>query len=100
MEVTKWLNSKRRCRDGRDRALSAFLATRLKHRLCHLLDEQRYAIGALHDVLLDTRDEQLVAGNSVDHGSDFVPPQPIKGECCDVRPSPRRLEFGSKRDDQ
>src|SRR6476660_6252412 len=94
-------NGQRRGRDRRNRALGTFLTTRLKYRLGHFLDEQWNAIGALHDVLPYAREQRLVASNTVDHGSDVALPQPIKGECCDVRLSdPRRLKFGPTRDDQ
>ena len=47
------------------------------------------------------REQRLIAGNMVDHGSDFALPQPIESEGCDVRlPNPWRLKFGPIRNDQ
>jgi len=89
-------NGQRRCRDRRNRPLGVVLITRLKYRLRHFLDEQRYAIGALHDVLPDMREQRLIA--AVDHGSDFALAQPIDSQGCYVRlPNPLRFKFGPVR---
>src|ERR1700676_1245719 len=94
-------NGKRWRRDRSNRALGLFLATRLKYRLGHLLDEKGNTIGALYDVLPNTCEQRLVAGNTVDHGSDFALPKPIKSEGWDGGPpNPRGFKFGAIRDDQ
>ena len=77
------------------------LALCLQHRLGHFLHEQRNAVGALDDVLPDTRRQLLVADDAVDHGVDVALRQPIEGEGGDMRPSdPRRLEFRPEGHDQ
>jgi hypothetical protein len=77
------------------------LAARFQHRLCHLLDEQGDAVGALDDVLPDALRQHLVADEVVDHRADFALRQSIDGECSHVRPSdPRRVEFRPERHDQ
>ena len=90
----------RRGRNGRSRSRVAF-ALRFQHRLRHFLNEQRNAVSALDNVLPNTRRQRLVAGDAVDHGSDFALAEPIESECSDVRSSdPRRLELRSVRHDQ
>ncbi len=46
---------------------------RLQHRLGHLLDEQRDAVGALDNVLTDVGWQRVVADNALNHGVDFAP---------------------------
>ena len=62
--------------DGTAAAGAVALALSLQHRLCHLLYEQRNAVGALNDVLADFRGKKLVADDAVDHVGDVAPPQP------------------------
>ena len=41
--------------------------TRLQHRLGELLDEQRHAVGARHDLLQHLRRQRLAAGDPCHH---------------------------------
>jgi hypothetical protein len=81
--------------------LRFFLTPRFQHCLGHLLHEQGNAIRALDDVLPDTRPDEFVADNVVDHGLDVALRQPIDCESRYVRPSdPGRLELWTERHNQ
>ena len=93
---------RQRRRGNRSHSLHRFqLAASLQHGLCHLLHEQRDAVGALDDVHSDVCRQRPVADDVVDHGADLAMSQPIEGKSCDVRlPDPGRLELRPKRHDQ
>ena len=87
-----------RAEDGTAAAVRSRVAfaLRFQHRLGHFLDEQRNAVSALDNVLPNARGQRLVAGDAVDHGSDFALAEPVERECGDVRSSnPRRLKLRS-----
>ena len=86
---------------SRGSPLRLVLTPRFQHCLGHLLHEQGNAIRALDDVLPDTRWDEFVADDAVNHGLDVVLRQPIDGESRHVMPSdPRRLELWTERHDQ
>ena len=78
------------------------LALRLQHRLRHLLDEQRNAVGALYDF---RRYISPAAPCSRPVGRSWPPlsrsPSRLSAQSCHMRPSdPRRREFRPERYDQ
>src|SRR6516164_6166551 len=87
--------------NGGGSPLHTAFALRFQYRLCHFLNEERDAIGALNDVLPDAPRQRLVASDLVDQSSDFAVAKAVETECGDVGSSnPRWLEFRPIRDDQ
>src|ERR1700752_1823408 len=85
----------------RDYWLGRALALHLQHRLRHLLHKEGNAIGALDDILPDARRQQLVADDTVDHGTYVALGQPIDREGSHMRLSdPWWGEFRLERHDQ
>ena len=77
------------------------LALRLQHRLRHFLDEQRNAVGALHDFRHHIRWQLLVPDKARDDGGRFTLPKPVKRQARHMRPSsPRRIELGAESYDE
>src|SRR5271157_945061 len=77
------------------------LAFGFQYRFRHFLDEQRYAVRALDDVLPDARSDELVTNDAINHSVDVTAAQSIEGERGDVRLSnPRGFELWPKRHDQ
>ena len=58
---------------------------RFQHRLGQLLDEQRHAVGARHDLLDDLRRQRLVARDPRDQIRALAPAQPAHGQRGHVR---------------
>ena len=81
--------------ESRRQSAAPRLGPSFQHRLRHFLHEQRDAIGPLNNVLPNALGQRLVAGDPVDHGSNFALAKPIEGECSDVGSSdPRRVKLG------
>ena len=67
----------------------------LEHRLGQLLDEQRHAVGARHDLLEHLGRQRLAARDSFDHRRALAPAEAIERQRRDVRVArPRRAELG------
>ena len=67
---------------------------RFQHRLGQLLDEQRHAVGARHDLLDDLGRQRLVARDPCDQIRPLAPAQTAHGQRGDVRlAGPGRLEL-------
>ena len=91
----------RRGRNRRNRVPGRALALRLHHRLRHLLDEQRNAVGALDDLRHHIRRQRLVPDQPRDYGGCFALPKPVQRQARHMRlAQPRRVELGAERHDQ
>ena len=90
-----------RRRNRCNRAPGRALALRLQHRLRHLLDEERNAIGALDDLRQHIRRQRLVPDQTRDDCGRFTLPKPVERKARHIRLShPRRVELGAERHDQ
>ncbi len=90
-----------RRRNRRNRAPGRALALRLQHRLRHLLDEQRNAVGALDDLRHHIRRQRLVPDQARDDGGRFTLAKPVERQARHMRLShPRRVELGAERHDE
>src|ERR1700731_1437350 len=77
------------------------LTFRFEYSLCHLLYEQRDAVGPLDDVLPNACRQWRVADNAINQSANLALSQPIDREGSHVGPSePRRLKLRTIRDDQ
>jgi hypothetical protein len=67
---------------------------RFQHRLGQLLDKQRHAVGARHDLLDDRRRQRLGIGDLRDEIGDLAATEAAHGQHHDIRlTGPWRLEF-------
>jgi len=81
----------------------AFLAqqTALQDALCQLLDEQRYAVGAIDDLGDDIVGQCLATGDLLDQYGAVAPVQSTESQHADLRlADPGRLELRAERHNQ